>query len=177
MDNEVVADDERLQEALLEVRHLRLNLAQLAANYQGLEQLRAQAEARERGLARALRGIAETLIPERLAELARQDPVGFGSLPAVDLARLVQTEAAGKLYRLQADQPGPDVSQAQELERRLQEQGQEFAALQARLAASEAAFYLTLGASAVLGAALYRYSLRRAAAPSLEPADARERRP
>jgi ABC-2 type transport system permease protein len=33
-----------------------------------------------------------------------------------------------------------------------------------RLAASEAAFYLTLAASAVLGAALYRYSLRRAAA-------------
>jgi len=138
VDNEAIAGDERLQEALLEVRHLRLNLAQLAANYQCLEQLRAQAEARERGLARALRGIAETLIPERLAELARQDPVGFGSLPAVDLARLVQTEAAAKLYRLQVGQPAPDVGRAQQLELRLRELAQESAVLQARLAESEA---------------------------------------
>jgi len=138
MDHEGTMGDERLQEALLEVRHLRLNLAQLEANYQGLEQLRAQAEARERGLARAMRGIAETLIPERLAALARQDPIRFQNLPAIDLARLVQTEAAARLYRLQADQPGPDADQTRDLERRLQEQGQEIAALQARLAAGEA---------------------------------------
>ena len=124
-------------EAELEMRRLRLNLAQLESNYDALAQGKAQLEARDKALGQAIRTIAETLIPERLAEMARQDPQGLQRLAATELARLVQVEAASKMYRLEAARGNPDADRVRELEENLREKSEQEVALRSTAALLE----------------------------------------
>lgn len=125
-------------EAELELRRLRVNLGQVQSNFDALFQIHTQLEAREKALVQAIRGIAETLIPERLAEMAREDSQGFQRLGAMELARLVQVEAASKMYRLGVARGDPGGARLAELEAALRDRTDAVEALRAKVALLEA---------------------------------------
>ncbi|MBC7258719.1 MAG: hypothetical protein H5T65_05690 [Chloroflexi bacterium] len=126
-------------ELALEVQRLRVSLGQLQTSFDALMAMKEQAEGERDGLARAIRGIAETLIPERLAEMAREDSAQLGRMTAAEMARLVQVEGASKMYRLQAAQERPDAGRQTWLEQRLLEMEAALTTLRARERALEEA--------------------------------------
>lgn len=126
-------------ELALEVQRLRVNLGQLQTSFDALLAIKERAEVERDALARAIRGIAETLIPERLAEMARENRVRLEGMGAGEMARLVQVEAASKMYRLEAAYGGGDVGRQAELERALREMEGELGVLRTRERALEGA--------------------------------------
>jgi hypothetical protein len=128
-------------EAELEMRRLRLNLGQLESNYDALALSKVQSEGLVKALGQAMRTIAETLIPERLTEMARQDPLGLQRLGAMELARLVQVEAASKMYRLEAARVPFDADRVRDLEAKIQDKTASEAAMTAAMIRLEADFH------------------------------------